>query len=965
MTGNSDYRFGSFELLARRQLLVHAGEPVRIGSRALAILTLLVEGAGDLVTKEQLMAAAWPTTFVDDGNLKVNVSNLRRVLASVDPGLDYIATVAGRGYRFIAPVHRIPTGAAGFPPKISLIGRADDLAAVQERLSTSPVVTLTGTGGIGKTALATGVAYAVGPQYPDGLMFVDLAKISVPLFIPAAMAFALGLTAADEDSVAGVIHALEGQRKLLLIDNCEHLLPAVAGVIDRLSTSLEGVRILATSREPLRIRDEHVYRLDPLKSYPHQDPTALEASSYPAVELFVTRAFEQTGYKLHDADAASVAEICRRLDGIPLAIELAATRIGTLTPATLLEMLDDRFKVLAYGCRKIPLRQQTLHATLDWSYCLLSDSEAAFVRVLSLFAGEFSVEGAIALAPNDTQPETAIDLLSSLAAKSFLVLDWRGTAVTYRLLETMRVYLLERLRLSGRETEAKHDHARFMCTQLDRAGDQSAIGDPGERRKMFARWLDDVRSALAWTLSCEEDATLGIRLAVAALPLFSELSLIGECREMSELALARLNAMPTPDQQMRAHLLLGVAMGSTYLPGDPDAQYCAWECALEAGRANGDADLVAQVLSGLARYEMLNGRHTDALGHIHELCSIAKTLRNSWARDDANLLLATAEIFQARLPSALGRLEQLVERQARKQLACRRRMQQIAPGLQLAANFAATLWLTGAPARAALVAEATVCEARETAHRQSLCHVLFMGMTAVALWNGHVDCASRYAAELSRLVGQNELTAWKPGSLCLDVLVHCASGRQVEADELMSACDAVLALPASLVRPIYLVMMADELVARGHVFEAKLPIKKARAKLQASQGERWPVPELLRVEAALASSSGDQRTAEQLLLQSLDLADQSGATGWSLRSALDLARLRRVAGREREATCVLAPVIARVADGSGTKDFDNAEAFMRQSPGQEETDAGSRHTARYSYCHRRDAMNQTAEARPG
>jgi predicted ATPase/DNA-binding winged helix-turn-helix (wHTH) protein len=939
MTGDSDYRFGAFELLVRRQLLVHAGAPVRVGSRALALLTALVAGAGDLVTKEKLIAAAWPTTFVDDSNLKVNVCNLRQVLESVDPGQDYIATVPGRGYRFIAPVHRISMGVHGLPPRIPLIGRADDLAAVQEWLSKKSVVTVAGTGGIGKTALATGAAHAVAPLYPDGVMFVDLAKISAPLFIPAALAFALGLATAGEDPLAGVIHALEGQRKLLLIDNCEHLLPTVAAVIDRLSSSLEGVRILATSREPLRIRDEHVHRLEPLKSDPRPNPTASEASAYSAVKLFVTRAFEQTGYELHDADAPNVAEICRRLDGIPLAIELAATRIGALAPPRLLEMLDDRFKVLAYGSRKAPIRQQTLLATLDWSYSLLSDSEAAFVRALSVFAGEFSVEGAIALAPNDTPPETVIDILSSLAAKSFLVLDWRKSAVRYRFLETMRAYLLARLPLAGEESEVKRRHAEFMCTLLERAGNQSATDATREWDANFGHCLDDLRSALTWTLSSDEDAALGIRLAVVALPLWSELSLIGECRETSERALARLNAMPIPDQQMRAHLLLGVAMGSTYLPEDADAPRRAWESALQVARANGDADLLAQVLSGLARCEMFNGRHTDALRHVHELRGIAKSPLNSgWARDEGDLLLAHAEIYKAQFPKALARLKQFAERQARHPLSPRRGMQQVAPHLQLAVCLAATLWLTGSPVQAALAADAAVRDARETGHQQSLCEILAKGVTLVALWNGHVDRASCYAAEFASLVTLYRLAIWSPVSLCLDVLVACAAGKQVHAEQLGDACYAMLALPPPLIRPIYLVMVADELVTRGHLVEARIPIDAVRARVQASQGENWTVPELLRVEAALASRSGDERAAETLLLQSLQLADEAGATGWSLRAALSLAQLWRDAGRGREAAAVLAPVMARIVDGAGTKDFDNAEAFLLQLPATRTSD---------------------------
>jgi predicted ATPase/DNA-binding winged helix-turn-helix (wHTH) protein len=930
LPGESDYRFGAFELLARRQLLLHAGAPVRIGSRALALLTVLVAGAGDLVTKEELIAAAWPTTFVDESNLKVNVSNLRRALGIVGGGQDYIATVPGRGYRFVAAVHRIPVGAGGLPPGVPLIGRANDLAAVQESLVKHAVVTVVGTGGIGKTALAIGAAYAAAPLYSDGVMFVDLAKISAPLFIPAALAFALGLTTTGEDPLAGVIHALEGQRKLLLIDNCEHLLPAVAGVIDRLSTSLDSVRILATSREPLRIRDEHVHRLDALSSDPCPNPTASEAWADPAVELFVTRACEHTAYEWCDADAPNVAEICRRLDGIPLAIELAATRIGAWTPTQLLEMLDDRFKVLAHGDRKAPLRQQTLHATLDWGYSLLSDGEAAFVRALSVFAGKFCAEGAIAVAPSDTPPETAIDVLSSLAAKSFLVLEWRKSAVGYRLLETMRAYLLARLRLAGEEREAKRRHAEFICALLERMGNGSATDAIQGWGAKFAHCLDDVRSALAWTLSSDEDAALAVRLAVVALPLWSELSLHDECRETSERALARLEAMPIPDQRLRAHLLLGVAMGSICVPEDADAKRRRWETALRAAHAIDDADLLAQVLSGLARCEMLAGRHIDALRHAHELRSVAKRLNSSWARDEGDLLLARAEIYQARLPQALTRLEQLVDRQAQSQLAFRRGMQQIDPRLQLGATFAATLWLTGAPARAALVADATVREAREAANRQSLCQILSMGTTAVALWNGHTSRASRYAAELARLVAQYELTIWKPVSLCLEVLVACAVGKEVQREDLLAACDAMLALPPQLVRPIYLVMIADQLVARGHLIEAKLPIGASRAKLEASQGERWPIPELLRVEGILASRSGDARTAERLLLQSLASADEAGATGWSLRTALSLAYLRRDAGRECEAAAILRSAMARVVDGAGTKDYDEARELSAQ-----------------------------------
>jgi predicted ATPase len=595
-----------------------------------------------------------------------------------------------------------------------------------------------------------------------------------------------------------------------------------------------------------------------------------------------------------------------------------------------LEMLDDRLRILAYGSHRAPLRQQTLHATLDWSYNLLSNGEALFVRALSVFSGRFGVEGAIAVAPADAPPEMIVDNLSSLAAKSFLVIDWQDNAVTYRLLETMRTYLLERLRCNGEENEARRRHATFMCALLERAGNPSAAAAALEWHTKLGCCLEDVRSALAWTLSSDECVPLGIRLTVAALPLWSELSLLVECREISERALGRLDAMPLPDGQVRARLLLGVAIASTYMPEDADAHRRTWENALQAARAIDDADVLAQVLSGLARCDMLTGRHTDALGHVHELRSLAKGLENGWARDESDVLLAHGEIYKAQFPKALARLKRLVGRQARHQLSFRRGIQQVAPHLQLAVIFAATLWLTGSPVRAALAADAAVRDAQETGHQQSLCEILAKGVTLVALWNGHVDRASRYAAEFARLVTLYQLAIWKPVSLCLDVVVACAAGKQVHVEELVAACDAMLALPPPLIRPIYLAMIANELATRGHLVEARLPIRAARAKLQASQGERWPIPELLRVEAVLASRSGDERTAEKLLLQSLASAEEAGATGWSLRTALSLAHLRRSAGRESEAAAVLRPVIARVVHGAGTKDFDDAQELLLQ-----------------------------------
>ena len=284
------FAFGPFVLIPERQLLLKGEAPVRIGSRALDILTALVERPGDLVSKRELISRAWPDTFVEEGNLKVNMAALRRALGEGPGKAQYIATVTGRGYRFVAPVqtsvsaglalastaaatgsHDLPTGTT------RIFGRTDAIDAIRRDLDESRLVSIVGAGGIGKTTVAIAAAHAAARERADGAAFIDLATISDSQFVPAAIASALGLGMTGGDPLASVVHALKSQQKVLLFDNCEHLLPAVAAAVDRLARHLDDVRILTTSREPLRIRGERVHRLRGLECDPRESPTADEA----------------------------------------------------------------------------------------------------------------------------------------------------------------------------------------------------------------------------------------------------------------------------------------------------------------------------------------------------------------------------------------------------------------------------------------------------------------------------------------------------------------------------------------------------------------------------------------------------------------------------------------------------------------------------------------------------------------
>jgi DNA-binding winged helix-turn-helix (wHTH) protein len=332
--------FGPFRLSAAQRLLLDGDKPVRLGSRAFDILATLVERAGEVVGKDELIARAWPQTFVDDSNLKIQVSALRRALGDGQGGHRYVATIPGRGYNFVAPVRFEKSPQAPLPATTALasahnlplaatrmIGREEAVAALVSRLSRQRLVTIVGPGGIGKTTLALAVAERMIAGCEHGVWLVDLAPLSDPRLVASAVATVLGVEIRSEDPLPCLLAALRDERRLLLLDNCEHVIDAAASLVTAVLGGAPGITVLATSREPIGIVGEHEYRLGPLSSpQPSSGLTAAEAEAFPAVQLFVERATAVVDdFALTDANAPFIAGICQRLDGLPLAIEFART----------------------------------------------------------------------------------------------------------------------------------------------------------------------------------------------------------------------------------------------------------------------------------------------------------------------------------------------------------------------------------------------------------------------------------------------------------------------------------------------------------------------------------------------------------------------------------------------------------------------------------------------------------------
>jgi predicted ATPase/DNA-binding winged helix-turn-helix (wHTH) protein len=467
--------FGPFRLLSARRLLLHGDQPVRLGSRAFEILIALVERPGELVTKAELMARAWPSTFVEEGKLKVQVAGLRRALGDSRGSDRYLATIPGRGYRFVAPITVIDDSVpapqatveeAKLPaPVTHLIDRAEIIGAITADLPHRRCITIVGPGGIGKTTVALAVARGLIEAHGHGAALVDLAQVVDPRLVPSALADALGLEIASANPIANLVAALKGKPMLLVLDNCEHVIEAAAALAVEVLNAAPGVRILATSREPLRVESEQVHRLPPL-DYPPRSAglTAAAALGFPAVQLFVERAAAILGeFELADEDAPIVAEICRKLDGVPLAIEFAAARLDAFGVRGLAAHLDDRLQLLTGGRRPALPRHHSLRANLDWGHDLLREPERVVLRRVAILAGDFTLGAAKAVAGSagSAGPEV-VECVANLVTKSLIEADVDGAVPRYRLLETTQAYALEKLFESGEFEQVERRHAEYL-----------------------------------------------------------------------------------------------------------------------------------------------------------------------------------------------------------------------------------------------------------------------------------------------------------------------------------------------------------------------------------------------------------------------------------------------------------------------------------------------------------------------
>ena len=450
------FSFGQFKLLADQQRLLRNDSPVRLGSRALAILSLLLEHAGELVSKQDLMSQVWPDTFVDESNLKVNIAALRKALDENNGEVSHIANVSGRGYRFVAPVSvtesdntlRCRRKASNLPLSMKqIIGRDETVQQILAQLSHCGFLTIVGSAGVGKTTVATTVAETLLQIYKDGVCFVDFAYLKDPGSVPHAISTALGLPVTAENTSEPLCAHLQNREILLVVDSCEHVPCSAAECLELIQSFCPKVHILATSREPLGAKGERLYRLPPLAVPPTNPELTVDiVRAFPAVELFLKRATETlSDLSVDDSQASTIGELCRQLDGVPLAIEMAAVRVRLLGFEGLSSVINDHFLQFRQSQRTAPRRHHSLADAYEWSFDSLPENErSAFLR-LSTLSESFDLKTAVLAASGgimNTAEATAC--IANLVSKSLVERMDHG-ASRFRLLHMVRYFASKKL----------------------------------------------------------------------------------------------------------------------------------------------------------------------------------------------------------------------------------------------------------------------------------------------------------------------------------------------------------------------------------------------------------------------------------------------------------------------------------------------------------------------------------------
>lgn len=934
--------FGVFRLFPVERQLKKGAKLVRLNRRALDTLVVLVERAGEVVTQRELMSRVWPSVTVDEANLRVQIARLRRALGDGRRGARYIVTVPGRGYCFIAPVtisEPEPTpskeGVSAQLPKLSprltrMIGRDDIVRDLSYRLIRSRFVSIVGPGGVGKTTVANAIAHGFLDDFNGWVVFVDLTTLTDADLVPATVASALGLMLQTEDKLLDLVKFIGDRKLLLVLDNCEHVVEVAAALAERIVREASHAHVLATSREALGAEGEHVHMLHALDCPPEGiDLTAAEALKYPAAQLFMERA-AAGGYRaeLTDADASTVAKICQRLDGIALAIELAASRVGLYGIRETERLLDDCFKLVWQGRRTSLPRHQTLSAMLDWSYNLLSEQEKAVLRRLSVFRGEFGLQLAGSVASDAGPSDGVIGAIESLIAKSLISTKVSDGPTLFRLLDTTQAYAAEKLVKSG---EADHIARRLAASYLELLKRNEVMQSTVRARNhtAYAPHIGNIRVALSWALSDQGDREVGIELAGLAAPLFVEMSLLEEYRTWCERALAALTDMKRGSEQEMI-LLEALAISSMFSKGRGDRVRYALERALELAESFKDGERQLRLLADLNLYLVRLGDFPAATVAMQRAAAIAQSTKNPGGVITVEWMAGVGCHVQGDQTAAQLHFERVMALQVElgtlgaKFLGGGQRVGYLC-------GLALVLWLRGFFQQARTMAQSAIDAAASQDYAVSMCISLVHAAT-IDLCTGEFARADALIEQLITLAARYSLAQYHGDGLAMrGELAIAQDGAGADIESVRNALAMLRSEGYNLNVTRYIGVLAAGLHKRGELEEALLTIDGGVSLANAS-GVKFYLAELLHIKARILASMSQSGSAEAMscLERSLTIAREQGALALELRSACTLAGWLRDRGQRKKARRVVSSVCDRFTEGFDTADVAAARQLIEE-----------------------------------
>jgi predicted ATPase/DNA-binding winged helix-turn-helix (wHTH) protein len=934
------FLFGPFRLSAAARRLDRSGVRVQLGDRALDTLIVLLNHAGEVVDKRDLVDQVWPNVHVEESSLRHNIAVVRGALGDSDLSPHYVQNVWGRGYCFTAPVVRessfdkpaqarpTPRSIDGLPSRLTrMVGREETTADLVAQVLRQRFVSIVGPGGMGKTTLAV----AVGCDAAESLgavCFVDLGPLSDPALLPLSLANALGLTV-ESDALISLIAFLRERRILLILDGCEHVIEAAATIADQIMRSAPQVHILATSREPIRVEGEHVHRLSPL-GYPDEDSglTAEHALTFPAIQLLIDRATAANHrFALSDADARLASEICRRLDGMALAIELAAARVGAIGMAETAALLDSKFVLRWTGRRKTIGRHHTISAAIDWSYAVLPDVESLVLRRLSIFVGVFSMAAAQFVASDASVDEEAVaEALSELVAKSLVAADLTRTETRYRLLDTTRAHVRSKLIEAAEFDGPARRHAQYFLQLLE--GPKGDISTDIEFGAAPAHrdHLGNLRAALEWSFSPSGDGEVGASLAAAAAPTFMGLYLWAECDRWTGHAIA----VCANEESPRVLALLTANAQAKLLLDRPhsDVQTGLMK-ARELAHALGDTHSELTALLGLHRYYAnQNNDYAQSLRIAEQMSSVASRAAEYEVSALADFTIGISHHFLGNQALACSYHES----------GLRRALGRLSPSAALTSdigNFRASvcysraLWLNGRPDKAILTAKETLARAEDLKKKGvfSLCAIWAIQVfTWVQDWPG----ARSIAESLLDLTENHPQTSLRELSLAIQGELLVRTGDANAGVPLLRNYLSIVekAGGSSLMPTVALVegcMALGDFASARRTLEAAIPAAERH-------GYLMYMPEMLRLRGEIVSAEGRTPEVEPCFLDAMALAHQQSSPSWELRAACSLAGVQAARGEVELAAQTVAAVYRRFSEGFDTPDLRTAQRLSRTAP---------------------------------